>query len=170
MDRHRGEGRLYEKLVKSICSGSRPDEDDYLVKLEGVKELNEFAILLFLFKLAEILLETMQGESSLTVDRDFERLLHELLARLSDLCIQRSREHLHLLLVRRLLEDVLHVRPHVQLFKHLVTLIEDEMLQIARVEMATTHKVCDTARSSDNDRRWALLKLSNLNRHRLATE
>jgi hypothetical protein len=46
----------------------------YLVELEGIEEVVEFAVLRGFFETNEVLLKTVKGELLLIVDVDFERL------------------------------------------------------------------------------------------------
>ena len=75
-----------------------------MVELKCVKQVYQLSVLLILLHLAEKLLQTMERQACLIVNRDLKRLLHELLARQSNLLVQRGRKHLHLLLARRHLE------------------------------------------------------------------
>lgn len=98
-----------------------------LVELEIVEEVVELPVLLLLFELEEVLLETVEGELGLVVDVDLEGLhvsmdlkreertytLHELFASRADLLGEGSREHHDLLVVGSGAEDFLDVAAHV---------------------------------------------------------
>ena len=56
-----------------------------------------------------------------------------------------------LFLMRSLFEDLLHVSPHVQLFQHLVTLVQNEMLHVLQVQSLVSNQRRNSTRSADND-------------------
>ena len=80
----------------------------------------------------------MKRQPSLIVNRDLKRLLHKLLARQSNLRVQRGGKHLHLLLVRRHLEYRLNVAAHVEGVEHFVAFVENEVFHIRGVQMLAT--------------------------------
>ena len=77
-----------EEFVKGIGAGCCLHKNDDLVELECVEKINQLSVLLVLFEFAEVLLQSVKGQSRLIIDCNLERLLHELLAGCSDLCIQ----------------------------------------------------------------------------------
>ena len=83
------------------------------------------------------LLKAVKGELGV-IDVDLHRILHELLADGAHVLAERSREHHHLLLVRRGLEDLLHVLAHVELLEHLVALVQDKVLQVLQGKLLGT--------------------------------
>jgi len=115
------------------------------------------------------LLQAMQGQSSLVIDCDLKGLLHKLLADRAHLRVQRRREHHHLLLVRRLLEDGLNIGPHVESCQHVVTLIQDKVLEIGRVEVLAADECQNAAGCAHNNRRRVFLESSDVLGDRLAT-
>ena len=169
MDRHRWKARLDQQSVQGVGSRCRLDKNDDLIELESVKQVYQLAILLVLLKLAEVLLQTVQCQACLVVDRDLKWLFHELLASVADLFVQCGRKHLYLLLVWCHLENVLDVSAHVKSFEHLVALIKDEMLQIACVEMFATDERQDSSRCAHYDCGRRLLQLLDMCLNRLAT-
>ena len=91
------------------------------------------------------------------VDVDLHGVLHELLAHGAHVGRERRGEHHHLLLVRRVLEDLLHVLAHVELLEHLVALVEDEVLDVRRDEVAVADQLEHAAgRAHDDVRRLRL--------------
>lgn len=90
MNGHRRERTLDEEAIQSVSPGGRLDKDDYLVELKCVKQVYQLSVLLIFLHLAEKLLQTVKRQSCLIVNRDLERLLHELLARQSNLLVQRG--------------------------------------------------------------------------------
>ena len=60
VDRHRGEGRFYEKSIKGIGSCCRLNKDDHLVELQSVKKVYQLSILLILLQLTVELLKSMK--------------------------------------------------------------------------------------------------------------
>ena len=74
MDGDARETALSEQLVQFDRTADALDKNDDLVEVEGVEEVVELAVLLYLLQTKEVLLETVQGELRLVVDKDFERL------------------------------------------------------------------------------------------------
>ena len=63
-----------------------------------------------------------------------------------------------LLLVGRESEDVLHISAHVERFQHLVTFVQDEMLDVFEIERTLSGKRQDTSGSTDHNVRAILLE------------
>ena len=101
----------------------------------------------------------MECKACLVVDCYLKRLLHEFLAGLSDALVKSGREHEHLLLVRSHLEDGLYIPAHVKLVQHFVALVEDEVLQLAQVEVVATDQRQKATWSTYEDLRRILLQL-----------
>jgi hypothetical protein len=146
-----GKVAFAKKLVELRASQSRTHKDDDLVKFEVVEEVVKLAVLLALIKLDVKLLKTVQRQLLLVIDVNLERVLHELLTDTSDLLGQSSRKHHDLLMGRGRTEDGLHIVAHVRLIQHLVTLIEDEVLQVGKAKVSVTDERVDTSRCADND-------------------
>jgi hypothetical protein len=106
-------GLLVEDLSQLDGVRHSLDEDDNLVEVEGVDEVSQLSVLLVLIKLNVILLETMESEFALVLDKDLSRVTHELLASGLDVAGKGGSEHHDLLVVRSLLEDVLDITSHV---------------------------------------------------------
>mmetsp|Transcript_28086 Transcript_28086/g.68097 ORF Transcript_28086/g.68097 Transcript_28086/m.68097 type:complete len:241 (-) Transcript_28086:832-1554(-) len=85
------------------------------------------------------------------INIDLHRILHELLADRAHLLAECSRKHHDLLLVRCRLEDLLHILAHVELFQHLIALIENEVLDTLRVQIFVAAQLQHTAGRSDDD-------------------
>ena len=80
MNGHGREGGLDQQAVQRIGTSCRLHEDHDLVELKGVEQVNQLSVLLVLLQLGVELLETVQGQACLVVNRNLERLLHELFA------------------------------------------------------------------------------------------
>lgn len=78
-------------------------------------------------------------------------ILHKLLADRADLFAQRRAEHHNLFAVRSVPEDLLHVAAHVQLFQHLVALVEDEVLEVFQLKLLVSNQRHYSARSSHHN-------------------
>merc|ERR1719507_2643923 len=78
-------------------------------------------------------------------------VLHELLADWSDVLGEGGAEHHHLLLVGSRAENLLHVASHVQLLKHLVTLIQDKVLQILQRKLLGSDQSQNPARGAGHN-------------------
>ena len=72
----------------------------------------------------------MKRQTSLVIDCDLKGRLHEFLADGSHLGVQSCTEHHDLFLVRGHFKDGLYVLSHVKGSKHVITLVENKMLQI----------------------------------------
>ena len=111
-----GNGRevaLIEEEVELFAAGDVLDEDDDLVELEHVKDVVEFLVLLIFLEGDIVLLEAFEGEFVLVIDKNFEGLVHELTADLTDVLRQGGGEHHDLFLKRSALENLLHVTSHI---------------------------------------------------------
>mmetsp|Transcript_16926 Transcript_16926/g.18892 ORF Transcript_16926/g.18892 Transcript_16926/m.18892 type:complete len:230 (-) Transcript_16926:294-983(-) len=156
MNAHRREVAFIQEFVELLAPPHAVDEDHDLVELEGIEQVVELPVFLGLLQAHVILLQAVQGELGLIVDEDFERVLGELGTHWADLLGKSGREHHHLLLVGRLAEDGLHIAAHIQRLRaeHLVTLIQNESLQVLEIQVALTHQLQDTTRcANDNVRR-----------------
>jgi len=127
-----GEVAFTEQLVQLGRSKGALDEDDDLVELETVQQVVELPILLAFTQPNGVLLKTVEGELGFVVDEDLERISHELSANGSDLLGKSRAEHHDLFLGRSRAENLLHVTTHIDLIKHLVTLVEDKSLDVAQ--------------------------------------
>lgn len=67
---------IHQYLVEVNRSVDALDENDHLIEMQGVKQISELPILLLLLQLGVELLQTMQVEFSLIVNKDFEWLYH----------------------------------------------------------------------------------------------
>jgi len=85
-------------------------------------------------------------------------VLCELAADGADLFGERGAEHHHLLLVRCQLEDGLHVSSHVEMFEHLVALVENEALEMVQLELLLFGELQNTAGCADDDMGCLLLQ------------
>lgn len=160
---------LAEELVELSAAKSRLDEDDDLVVLQLVKKVIELAVLLSLSEFDVVLLKTVKGELGLLLLDVLAGVPHELPADREDFRRQGGGEHHHLLLSGSCAEDLLNIAAHVwayvsdrcclrdlavchtNLVKHLVALIEDEALNIAKAQVLVANKGVETTRSGDDD-------------------
>lgn len=148
-----------QQLVQFVSSQGRLDEDNNLVELQGVQQVGQLLVLFFLVQLDVVLLQTVQGQLGFVVNIDFQGALHELLADWTNVLRQSSREHHHLLLVRRVSEDVLNVSSHVQGLQDLVTLINDEGLDVVQTDTLLLDKSVQSTWSGNDNVRTGLLVL-----------
>lgn len=112
-------------------------EDDDLVEVELVEDIYQLFDLLVLFKLDEILLQTVEVQFCLTLDDEFVGLLHVEPADLLGSFREGGREHHNLqTLLGRILghEDLLDLLSHGGFVEHLVALVQDEMLQVIQLQ------------------------------------
>src|SRR3954465_16038355 len=105
MDSDGGEVALDEQAVEFVGAHGRLDEDYDLVELELIQEFVELAILLLFVKLDVVLLQTVQRELRLVVDKDFQWGLHKLFADGADIWRERGGKHHDLLALRSGSED-----------------------------------------------------------------
>jgi hypothetical protein len=112
-------------------------ENDHLIEIKSIKQLSQLSILVLLWcevtrineykwtqeswkrnmkDLVELnieLLQTVQSKLLVFVDVDFMRILSEFLANHADILAECGRIHHHLLLMRSLLENLLHGATHI---------------------------------------------------------
>lgn len=159
VDGNRREVTSTQQLVQLVGSRGGLDEDDDLVELQRVQQVRQLLVLLVLSQLDVVLLQTVQGQLGLVVNIDLQGALHELLADGTDLLGQSSREHHHLFLVRSVSEDVLDISSHVQGVQDLVTLINDEGLDVVQTDTLLLHKSVQSTWGSDDNVGTSLLVL-----------
>jgi hypothetical protein len=104
---------LPQELVQFSSTECALDEDDGLVELKLIKQFIELPVLLFFVKLDIVLLKAVECERSVIIDKNFMRILHELLANWSDFLGKSCAEHHHLLVCGCGPEDLLDVTSHV---------------------------------------------------------
>ena len=109
----RWEALLVDDFIQFLCVFLRLGEDDDLVKVEFIKQLNKLSNFLCLFKLHEILLESMKGKLSLLVDEELLWVLHVHSTYVLGLLGKSSREHHNLSVLTALHEDLLNLGSHV---------------------------------------------------------
>jgi len=163
MDSNTGEVALAQKLVKLCGAECALDEDDDLIEFKLIEQIIELTILLAFANLQVVLLETVEGKLGLIIDVDFKGVLHELLADWSRLLGESGGEHHDLLLCGSSAENLLNIAAHVNLVQHLITLIEDESLDVAEAKLLVSNQSVQTARSSDDDVWMGLLVGQELN-------
>jgi hypothetical protein len=157
-----------EQLVELSAAQGRSHEDDDLVELERIEEVIQLAVLLALIELDVVLLKTVEGQLLLIIHIDLERVLHEFLADHADILGKCGRKHHDLLVRWGGPEDGLNVIAHVYKFgldgtpvriqslltglvKHLVALVEHEVLQARKTELLVADKGVDATWCANND-------------------
>lgn len=103
---------LVQNLSQLGSVGNRLDENDDLVEVKRVDQIDELLGLLVGLQFDVVLLETVQSQLGLVLNKHLGGVAHELAAGVLDVVRQRGGEHHHLLVVGRLLEDVLDVAAH----------------------------------------------------------
>lgn len=93
----------------------------------------------------------MKGQFALVLDEDLSGVAHEFAASELDLLVEGGGEHHDLFAMRRLLEDVLDVRAHVDILENLIALVEDEHLEVVQFKGSILGEMEDTAWGADND-------------------
>lgn len=167
-----GNGRevaLAEELVELGGSESALHEDDDLVELERVEQVVQLPVLLAFGELDVVLLQAVQGKLRLVIDVDLERVPHEFLADWPGLLRKGGAEHHNLLLSRGGAEDLLDitthvwmmrsdigcasrgVRPPTDLVEHLVALVKDELLDVAKAQLLVANERVQSARCTDDN-------------------
>ena len=173
MDSDTGKVALAQELVKFGSTKSTLDENDDLVEFEVVQQLIELTILLAFTELDVVLLKTVKGKLGLVIDVNLQRVLHKLLADLASVLRKCGTEHHNLLLSGSGTENLLHVATHVchllvysyvadsckptNLVKHLVTLIQNELLDVAKSELLVADEGIHSTGRADDDVREGVL-------------
>mmetsp|Transcript_9687 Transcript_9687/g.26196 ORF Transcript_9687/g.26196 Transcript_9687/m.26196 type:complete len:227 (-) Transcript_9687:109-789(-) len=86
------------------------------------------------------------------------RVLHELLAEGTRVRRHGRAEHHHLLLLRRLDEDLLDVLAHVELVQALVALVQDELRELVELQVLLARQAEHAARGANEDMRAIVLQ------------
>lgn len=182
VDSDAGEITLAQQLVELVGALGALDEDDDLVELQVVQQVVQLAVLLLLAQLDVVLLQTVKSELGVIVDVDLERVSHELLADGANLLGEGGAEHHNLLVGGGSTENLLDIAAHVyskrvldnaniatenlswltNLVEHLVTLIEDESLDVAQRELLITDQGVQTTGGGDDNVGVGLLVLEKL--------
>jgi len=147
-------GLLVEDLSQFYGVGHSLNKDDDLVKIECVDEIRQLGVLFVLLELHVVLLETMEGQLALVLDKNFSSITHELPAGELNVTGEGGGEHHDLLGVRGIFEDLLDVGPHAHLVEESVTLVEHEHLQVVEIEVLGLDEGEDAAGGADDDVRW----------------
>jgi len=124
-----------------------------LIEVQSVQQIVQLPVLLLLLEHDVVLDESVQRQLGLVVHVDLHRVPHELLADGPDLGAQRRGEHHHLLVVRRLLEDGLHVGTHIDRLQALVALVDDKVAQVRQIKRLLLRQRLDPTRRSHDDMR-----------------
>lgn len=102
-----------KQFVQFSSSKCTLDEDDDLVEFETIEQVVELAILLALAEFDGILLKAVQCELGFIIDKNFQRMSHELSANWPDRFWESGAEHHDLFLGRSCAEDLLNISAHV---------------------------------------------------------
>eukprot|EP00128_Syssomonas_multiformis_P001969 Colp12_sorted_trinity150504_noHs@29447 len=159
MDANGWEVALHKKLSECIGTLHALSENDDLVKLQSIEKVGKLASLLVLIELDVVLLETSKLQLLLVVDVDFNRILHEFFADDADLGSKCGRKHHNLLVVGSGLENLLNKLAHIKLGEHLVTLVNNEVLDVRKIELLALHEILQTTRSTNNNMGLVILQL-----------
>jgi len=151
MDADGGEVALGKETVELVGTGDLGNEDDNLVELKDVEKVVELAVLLGLGELDVVKLQAVEGELGVIVDVNLHGVLAELAADRADLLAQCGGEHHDLLLVGGHAEDLLNVTTHFERLKDTIALVEDEMLDVIKLEGLLLGKTEDAAGSANDD-------------------
>lgn len=140
-------GHVFGQLV-DLATGVA--ENDGLSDAQGVVQVAQCAQLpLFLLNVNVELTDTFQGQLFL-LDQDADRVTHEVLADLENLGRHGSRQENDLHIVGQLLEDLLDLVLETTR-QHLVSLVEDEELDVVGAqELALDHVLHTTGCSNDD--------------------
>mmetsp|Transcript_38923 Transcript_38923/g.86582 ORF Transcript_38923/g.86582 Transcript_38923/m.86582 type:complete len:221 (-) Transcript_38923:243-905(-) len=117
-----------------------------------------------------VLHQAMQCELGFIIHIDLLGVGHKLLADCPHVLGQSSGEHHDLLVVGCELEDLLDVRAHVKLLKHLVTLIQHKVADSVQLQRSLLGELLDPSGGANDDVGGLLLQLLLLLLHRESTE
>lgn len=81
---------INKEIVENCGTSDCAHKNDYLVEQKSIKEIVELSILFSLIKLNIVLDKTVKTELSFVINKDFEWVLHELLADWSNSLIKGS--------------------------------------------------------------------------------
>mmetsp|Transcript_22654 Transcript_22654/g.34554 ORF Transcript_22654/g.34554 Transcript_22654/m.34554 type:complete len:223 (-) Transcript_22654:407-1075(-) len=151
MNADRWEVTLGQQSVQLICTGNLGYKDDNLVKLKGIQQIVQFAVLLGLGEFDVIQVQSVKSQFGVIIDVNFHGVLAELLAHRANLLAQGSTEHHYLLLMRSLTEDLLDIPTHIKRFKDTITLIKYEMLDMVKLQGLLLRKSKNTSWSTDDN-------------------
>mmetsp|Transcript_84567 Transcript_84567/g.141017 ORF Transcript_84567/g.141017 Transcript_84567/m.141017 type:complete len:338 (+) Transcript_84567:450-1463(+) len=146
-----GELALAQEVGEGRGPGHRLHKDDHLVELEGIQKVVQLSVLSGIRSLDIVLLQSVEGELGVRVHVDLNWVLHELLGRLTDVLRHGCGIHHHLLILRCLQVDLLHITTHVQLVQHPITFIQNEVLEFLQFQGALVCQRKDTTRRAHNN-------------------
>lgn len=129
MDADGIEELLPQKFSKFLSAIDPIDEDDHLVEGKGVQQVGELLKLLILIDIDVELGQPVQDKFTL-INEDIDLVVQEFLAVLLHLLRHSGTEHHHLLVVRSLHEDILHISTHLRVSQHLIALVHHEELAL----------------------------------------
>mmetsp|Transcript_42036 Transcript_42036/g.82969 ORF Transcript_42036/g.82969 Transcript_42036/m.82969 type:complete len:407 (-) Transcript_42036:495-1715(-) len=143
------ESAVVQELVEGLRTGRALHEDDDLIELKLVEDVVQFLVFRFLLQLHVVLEKPVEGQLRVGVYRNLHRLSHESLAVCFVLGAHCGREHHRLDLLRCHEVDRLNVSPHVFLLQASVALVDDEELQLVKVQRLLADQRLHTAGSAD---------------------
>jgi len=140
-------GHAAFELVDSALSVT---VDDGLVDVQvGVEVQKNVHLPLLLLDSDVVLVDTLEGEV-LLLDEDLCGVPHEMLGQSQNIGRQRGREQANLNVSGQELEDVLDLTLEAT-GEHLVSLVQDEQLEVVSLEETSLHHVVHAAGCSDDD-------------------
>lgn len=141
---------LRHAAFKLIDSTLRVAVDDSLVDIQvGVQVEENVHLPLLLLNGNIVLMDTFEGQV-LLLHQDLGGVPHEMLGQAKNIGWQRSREQTDLNVGGQELEDVLDLALKAA-GKHLICLVQDEQLEVVRLQEAPLHHVVDAAWCADDD-------------------
>ena len=129
----------------------RADKNDDLIELQLVNQTHQLGNLFLLLKRDVVLSQSVQSQLAFVLDEHFCGVAHKLATRVSNFSGKRRSEHQNLLVVRSHLENLLHIRSHGHVVEHLVTLVQNEHLQVVQGEGLVANQRQDTPGRTHNN-------------------
>jgi len=150
MDTDRWEIVLAQDAGQGVGAAAATNEDNQLVKFDRIDQVGEANVLLFLIDIEVVLLESVEGELG-AFNVDFEGVVHKFLADGANFIAESGGEHHDLLVMRGFLKNFLDIFSHIKRFEHLVTFIQNELLQIGKIQCLFIDKTQDAPGCSDDN-------------------
>ena len=145
VDSLRGQEVLVEHFSQFDGVLDRAYKNYDLIELQLINQTHQLGNLFLLVQGDVVLSEPVQSQLAFVFNEHFGGVAHKLTARVSDFARQRRSEHEHLLVVRSHLENLLNVRAHGHVVKHLVALVQNEHLQVVQRQSLVADQSQDTS-------------------------
>ena len=159
---------LSHAALELVDSALRVAVDDRLIDIQvGVQVQQNVHLPLLLLDSDVVLMDTLKGQV-LLLHQDLGWVPHEVLGQAQNVGWKRGREQANLNVGGQELEDVLDLALEAA-GKHLISLVQDEQLQVVRLQEATLHHIVHTAWCA-NDDVLALLEDADVLTHDRATD